>query len=176
MSSRWAFAAVALAACGGKATPASRSPVTAMPVPQIKVGECAVPERDGVMTATPDRVRDRRDLDGDGVDETLIADRALCQGENCYWNVFSRHGDDPCERFAGTVAGARLEAQPTGGSGGNAWADLRGYWLLGGDRLLIQTYQFHRGGYLLVDALVCRRVADDRVVCAETDERGADPS
>ena len=167
-----AAVAVALAACGGKSTPAARNPVTAMPVPQIKVGECAVPERDGVMSTAPDRVRDHRDLDGDGVDETLIADRGLCQGENCYWNVFSRHGDDPCDRFAGTVAGARLEAQPVA----NAWADLRGYWLLGGDRLLIQTYQFQRGGYVLTEALMCRRIDGDRVVCAETDDRGADPS
>lgn len=157
--------AAGLAACGGKGRPTPQGPAISHPVPQVKVGECAVPERDGVMSRAPERVRDHRDLDGDGVDETLVADRALCQGENCYWNVFSRHGDDPCERFAGTVAGARLEATPVA----NGWADLRGYWMLGGERLLIQTYQFHRGGYVLIDALVCRRIDGDRVVCIEGD-------
>lgn len=155
------------AGCGGAARrPPAGPDVSRLPTPTVKVGECARPEHDGAMTATPDRVRADRDLDGDGQPETVVADRALCQGDNCYWNVFVRDPAGACERFAGTLAGAALEpATPTGG----ALADVRGFWGLGGDRLLIQTYAFRRGGYLLIDAVLCRRVADDRVACAETD-------
>ncbi len=163
--------AVAAIGCGGAARKPPAGPdVSRLPVPTVKVGECARPERDGAMSAHPDRVRGDRDLDGDGQPETLIADRALCQGDNCYWNVFVRDPEGACERFAGTLAGAALEAIPTTGG---ALADVRGLWGLGGDRLLIQTYQFRRGGYQLSDAVLCRRVADDRVACAETDQVGA---
>jgi|JI10StandDraft_1071094.scaffolds.fasta_scaffold03247_21 hypothetical protein len=157
--------------CGGAAKKSPAGPdVSRLPTPTVKVGECARPEQDGVMSAQPDRRRADRDLDGDGQPETVIADRALCQGDNCYWNVFVRDPDGACERFAGTLAGAALE--PAAATGG-AMADVRTFWGLGGDRLLIHTYQFRRGGYLLVDAVLCRRVADDRVACAETDPASA---
>lgn len=163
--------ALGLVACGGPSRSARGPDVSRVPTPTVKVGECAEPERDGAVSAAPDRLRDRRDLDGDGVDETLVADRRLCQGDNCYWNVFVRPATDECARFAGTLAAARLEAASTTTHG---WADVRGYWTLGDDRMLIHTYQFHRGGYLLTDALLCRRIADDRIVCAEDDRRHDD--
>lgn len=169
-----ALLALALAAgCSGGARRAPRGPdVSRLPTPTVKVGECARPEQDGAMSASPERVHADRDLDGDGQPETVIKDQALCQGDNCYWNVFVRDPTGACERFAGTLAGTALES--SGGSPG-ALADVRSFWSLGGDRLLIHTYQFRRGGYLLTDALVCRRVADDRVVCAETAGDGGTP-
>ncbi|MBK7077226.1 MAG: hypothetical protein IPH44_33535 [Myxococcales bacterium] len=162
-----AAATVALAACASRARPAPRGPeVTRLPTPSVKVGECARPEHDGAMSAHPDRQRADRDLDGDGQPETVIADRQLCQGDNCYWNVFVRGAGDECERFAGVIAGAALEPGP---ASPGTWPEVRGLWGLGGDRLLIHSYQFRRGGYQLTEALLCRRVADDRVLCAETD-------
>ncbi|MBK9031974.1 MAG: hypothetical protein IPL61_11715 [Myxococcales bacterium] len=162
----------AVAACGGRA-PAPRGPeVTRLPTPSVKVGECARPDHDGALSAEPDRQRADRDLDGDGRPESVIADRRLCQGDNCYWNVFVRAEADGCERFAGVIAGAALEPGP---ATGGAWPDVRSYWSLGGDRLLIHTYQFRRGGYLLTDALLCRRVADDRILCAERERAAGAP-
>jgi hypothetical protein len=157
-----------VAGCAARQPPAASPRVERVPTPRVHVGDCATPDRDGVMSDRPDRRRADIDLDGDGQLESVVADRALCRGDNCYWNVFVRdHADhaDSCERFAGAIAGAALA--PTPGSG--RWPEVRGYWGLGGDRLLIQTYQWLRGGYVLTDALLCRRQTDDRIVCAETD-------
>lgn len=164
--------AVAAAACAGTRRAPAPPDVTRLPTPTIKVGECARPDADGAMSARPTPVRADRDLDGDGQPETVVADRALCQGDNCYWNVFVRDAAGGCERFAGTLAGEALEPVATGGRG---WVDVRGLWNLGGDRLLIQTYAFRRGGYQLTDALLCRRIADDRVACTESGEPAGEP-
>ena len=163
-----ALAIAAIAACGGRPRKPSAPPrVDRLPTPSVHVGECATPERDGVVSAHPDRQHADRDLDGDGRPETVIADRALCAADgNCYWNVFVRETTDGCERFAGAVAGIALEPAPPGTS---RWPDIRGYWSLGGARVLIHTYQFRRGGYLLTDALLCRRQDDDRLLCTESE-------
>ena len=159
--------ALALAGCPARARTAPAPPrVDRLPTPSVHVGECAAPERDGVVSDHPDRQRADRDLDGDGRAETVVADRALCVDGNCYWNVFVRDSADTCERFAGALAGAALEPTPPGAA---RWPDIRGYWSLGGARVLIHTYQFRRGGYLLTDALLCRREHDDRLLCAESD-------
>ena len=47
-------------------------------------------------------------------------------------------------------------------------SDVRGYWNLHGGRLLLQSYRFVRDGYQIVDALLCKRAADDRLDCADT--------
>lgn len=160
-----ALALIAIAACTGRAHRAPEPPrVDRLPTPSVHVGECAAPERDGVVSEHPDRQRADRDLDGDGRPETVVADRALCHAGNCYWNVFVRETADGCERFAGAIAGAALEPAPPGTT---RWPELRGYWSLGGPRVLIHTYQFRRGGYLLTEALLCRRQDDDRLLCAE---------
>lgn len=157
----------ALAACPARAARAPEPPrVERLPTPSVHVGECAAPERDGVVSERPDRVRADRDLDGDGRPETVVADRALCTDGNCYWNVFVREEPDGCERFAGAIAGTALEPQP----GAGRWPELRGYWNLGAPRVLIHTYQFRHGGYLLTDAVLCRRQDDDRLLCAESDQ------
>jgi hypothetical protein len=157
-----------IAGCAGRARTAPEPPrVDRLPTPSVHVGDCAAPERDGIVSEHPDRQRADRDLDGDGNPETVVADRALCVAEgNCYWNVFVRETADGCERFAGAVAGAVLEPAPPGTT---RWPDIRGYWSLGGARVLIHTYQFRRGGYLLTEALLCRRQDDDRLLCAESD-------
>lgn len=167
MSCRWALAAViAVAACGGRARPAPAPPrVDQLPVPSVHVGECATPERDGVVSERPRREAHPRDLDGDGVEETIVTDRALCTDGNCYWNVFVRDTPDGCERFAGALAGVALEPVP----GTARWPDIRTYWGLGGPRMLVHTYEFRRGGYLLTDVLLCRKQDDDRLLCTETE-------
>ncbi|MCA9675469.1 MAG: hypothetical protein H6709_22290 [Kofleriaceae bacterium] len=163
------------AGCGGKSRGAAHA--QPMPVPSIGVGECGQPESAGVLGDHPDLVHADRDLDGDGQPEVVVADRSMCSPEgNCYWNVFVRPpagAADTCQRFAGTLAGTALE--PTGGTGEDRYADLRGYWkLTGGGRVLLQEYRFRRGGYQVVDAIICRREGDDRLLCAEADD-GAEP-
>ena len=144
-----------------------------MPLPSIQVGACGQPGRDGVMSASPKADRADRDLDGDGVTEAIVVDRSMCTAEgNCYWNVFlspsttgERRGE--CARYAGTLAASALEAQSSRGEDG--LSDVRGYWNLHGGRLLLQSYRFVRGGYQLVDALVCRRGSDDKLECMDDD-------
>lgn len=158
-------AAVALG-CGSQ-RPAPRAPdPTRVPTPQVKIGECATPERDGVMSAAPQRQRHDTDLDGDGQPETVIADRALCDGDNCYWNVFVVDGAAGCQRFAGALAGATLERGP---AAAGQFAPVRAYWSLGGDRVLLHDYVFQRGGYQLAEVILCRRRGDDRLACADAE-------
>lgn len=143
-----------------------------MPLPSIQVGACGQPGRDGVMSTTPSTDRADRDLDGDGVAEAIVVDRSMCTAEgNCYWNVFlSPHSGTTgaCARYAGTFAAAALE--PLSSRGDDGLNDVRGYWNLHGGRLLLQSYRFVRGGYQLVEALVCRRGSDDKLECMD-DER-----
>jgi hypothetical protein len=159
--------ALAVAACGPRAKPAGTTPRAAqMPVPTVQVGACAEPDRDGVVSQRPDLRHADRDLDGDGQSETIVADRALCTPEgNCYWNVFV-HPPGGCPRYAGTLAGERLE--PLAARGDDHFLDVRGYWqLTSKDRFLVEEYRFVRGGYLSQGALVCRREDDDRLQCSE---------
>lgn len=159
---------LALAGCpgGGRAKPPTTPEVTALPPPTIKVGDCGLPERDGVMSATPTLVHADRDLDGDGRAEPVVADKAMCSGDgNCYWNVFLVPADGGCARFAGALAGAYLEPHAAGPGG--VPAPVRAYWTLSPPRLLMQEYEFRRGGYVLVETLMCTRADDDRLRCTE---------
>jgi hypothetical protein len=157
----------AAAACSRTKTPATTA--VRMPTPSLQVGACGEPGRDGVMSATPRLDRADRDLDGDGVPEAIVVDRALCTAEgNCYWNVFvaPRGTSDECARYAGTFEGSALETMPTKGDDG--MSDVRGYWNLHGGRLLLQSYRFLRDGYQIVEVLLCKRATDDRLDCADT--------
>jgi len=139
-----------------------------MPTPSIQVGACGEPGRDGVMGPSPKAERADRDLNGDGAIESIVVDRAMCTPEgNCYWNVFvaPRAGSQECSRYAGTFAGAALE--PLGSKGDDNMSDVRGYWNLHGGRLLLQSYRFARGGYQIVDALLCKRGGDDKLECMD---------
>lgn len=141
-----------------------------VPTPSVQVGACGEPGRDGVMSTSPRVDRADRDLDGDGTPESIVVDRAMCTGEgNCYWNVFSppAAGSQECARYAGTFAGAALEPLPA--KGDDNMSDVRGYWNLHGGRLLLQSYRFVRGGYQLVDALLCKRAADDKLDCSDSE-------
>lgn len=156
---------VLVAACGGKK--AATTP-RAMPSPSVQVGACGVPGRDGVMGASPKIDRADRDLDGDGVSESIVVDRTLCTAEgNCYWNVFLAppQGSGECARYAGTFAGAALE--PLASRGDDNMTDVRGYWNLHGGRLLLQSYRFARGGYEITEALLCKRDRDDKLECMD---------
>lgn len=161
------LAVLALGACG------RRHPVTApgqpLPVaPALPDGACADPERDGVVSERPALKRADQDLDGDRTPEVVVADRALCTAEgNCHWNLFRRQ--DGCYRYLGTVAAARMQRVPRRGEDG--LFGLRTWWNLTGDgRLLLQEYGYRRGGYRVVEVLLCRQADDDRVLCAEGGE------
>ena len=162
---RWIWVVVAIVACGGKNRVSSPRD---MPSPTIQVGACGEPGRDGVMGKSPRVEHADRDLDGDGVKEAIVVDRALCTSEgNCYWNVFlaPKAGTRDCSRYAGTFAGQALE--PLASKGEDNMSDVRGYWNLHGGRLSLESYRFVRGGYQLVDALVCKRDHDDKLECMD---------
>lgn len=164
---RWALLVIAASACGAKARPPAPPPRSAtMPVPTVQVGACAEPDRDGVVSPRPDLKHADRDLDGDGSPEAITADRTMCTAEgNCYWNVFVRAAGQ-CPRYAGTLAGSRLE--PLATRGDDHFLDVRGYWsLTSGGRFLVEEYRFVRGGYQSQGALLCRREDDDRLQCSE---------
>lgn len=134
----------------------------------VQIGSCAAPERDGVISGAPRLDRADRDLNGDGVAEIIVVDRTLCTAEgNCSWNVFLVPSGGDCPRYAGTFAGSALEVLAT--KGDDSMADVRGYWNLQGGRLLLQSYRFARGGYRIVDALLCKRGGDDKLDCADTE-------
>jgi hypothetical protein len=153
----------ALAACAHAAARGPASTQTMAPS-SVELGTCADPTRDGVVSEHPHIERADRDLDGDGVAEIVTVDRARCTGDrNCYWNVFVK--SDACARYVGTFAAAALETLASKGDGGAS--DVRAYWNQSGDRVLLQTYRFVRGGYQLVDVLQCKRAADDRLECAD---------
>jgi len=158
---------LALAAC--HRAPRATSP-RVIPTPSVQVGACGEPGRDGVMGEAPTLDRADRDLNGDGTVEAIVVDRSMCTAEgNCYWNVFLAppRGSQECSRYAGTFSAAALE--PLAAKGDDNMSDVRGYWNLHGGRLLLQSYRFVRGGYQLVDALLCKRAADDRLDCTDTD-------
>lgn len=167
LASSLAIAGAALGGCGPRR--GASAPRT-IPTPSVQVGACAEPGRDGVMSARPRVDRADRDLDGDGTVETIVVDRAMCTADgNCYWNVFRPPGAEAaaCARYAGTFAGSALE--PLTARGDDNMQDVRGYWTLHGGRLLLQSYRFVRGGYQLVDALLCRRAGDDRLDCTDAE-------
>jgi hypothetical protein len=135
-------------------------------VPEASIGRCADPERGGVLGASPDLHRADRDLDGDKVAETVVADRSLCTREgNCYWNIYVRDPGAGCQRYVGTIAASVIDRLARRGDDG--FRDLRGWWRLTGDsRVLLQEYRYHHGGYRVMDAMVCRQEGDDRLLCA----------
>ena len=158
-------AAVLAAACGGGPRAKKLRPST------VHVGACAEPERDGVLSERPKLRRANRDLDGDRVAETVVADVRLCSSEgNCYWNIFTDDDRSGCQRYVGTVAAAAIDRLPARGEDG--FFDLRGWWRFSrGNRMLMQEYRFRQGGYRVVDALLCREQGDDRLLCATEDRR-----
>jgi len=165
MHRSWIVLVVVLAACHREPRATTPRPV---PKSAMQVGSCATPGRDGVMSAAPKVERADRDLNGDGAVEPFVVDRTLCTAEgNCYWNVFMvPAGSSDCTRYAGTFEGGALETLAT--KGDDNMADVRGYWNLHGGRLLLQSYRFLRGGYRIIDALLCKR-AGDKLDCADAE-------
>jgi hypothetical protein len=158
--------ALVAAACGGRRA----APTGPAPASSVRIGDCADPARDGVLGASPALERADLDLDGDQVAEAVATDRNLCSEQgNCHWNLFARQGQG-CYRYLGTVAAAAIE--PLADRGERGFLDLRGWWRFkDGDRVLMQHYRFRRGGYHVVEAMVCREI-DDRLLCAEEAEPG----
>lgn len=153
-------------ACGSKAAPARTTPSgPAMPVPTVRIGDCADPATDGVIGDAPQLRRADRDLNGDEVSEAVVADRTMCTEEgNCHWNVFVVDATAGCTRYAGTIAAAAIESLADRGEDG--FYALRGWWSFGGgERMLMQEYQFRHGGYHVRDAVMCRQLNGDRLIC-----------
>lgn len=159
-----ALAAGALAAC----THPHRVAAPAPPPSSVQVGACGQPGHDGVMGASPRIGRADRNLDGDGKPEPIVVDRSLCTPEgNCHWNVFRQASGQGCPRYVGTFDGAALETLAS--KGDDNMRDVRAYWKQAGGRMLLQSYRFTRGGYAITDVLQCKRAADDRLECADTE-------
>jgi hypothetical protein len=169
MISRW-YSAPALGAlavlwgCGG-APPPARGPGQ-LPPASVRVGDCADPARDGVISEPPRLEHDDHDLDGDAVKEVVTVDRRLCTPEgNCYWNLFAGRAEGGCHRYLGTIEAGWFQRLRDRGEDG--YHDLRAWWRFSADRSLVQQYRFRAGGYQVVDALICRRVPDGQTLCAE---------
>jgi hypothetical protein len=151
----------ALVACGGKPKPVK---ITAA---NVFVGDCVDPQAAGVLSPSPNLRAAHQDLNGDGNEELVFADEALCRNGNCYWNLFAR--SEGCHRYIGTVAGATLEVLSYQADAG--FYALRGWWKMSsGGRQLVQNYRFRAGGYQLTDVLVCRQSGDDRLLCAAEEQ------
>ena len=153
-------------ACPGQRAKPPTLPAGAAGPATVKIGDCADPGADGVVSGAISPRRADRDLDDDGRSEVVVADRSICGGEgNCYWNLFAG-SDGGCRRYLGTIAGLGIERM--GERGDEGFRDLRGWWkMAGGGRFLVQQYRFRQGGYRLVEVLVCRRTEGDRLLCAE---------
>lgn len=152
--------------CTGKTRGVGAAEPRLLPVSgDVRVGECADPAAQGVFGDAPALQHADRDLDGDGIDEVVVADRNLCTADsNCHWNIYRTQGE--CHRYVGTISAASIQRLARRGEAG--FFGLRGWWnLTGGRRMLMQEFAFQRGGYRLVDALLCRHVEDDRIVCEE---------
>jgi len=157
--------AVAITAGCGGARRVERRPGQAPPA-SVRIGDCADPGRDGVIGGDPRLDHADRDLDGDATAEPVTVDRRLCTAENnCFWNIFAGRAEAGCHRYLGTIEASRIEFLRDRGEDG--FHDLRAWWRFGGERMLVQQYRFRAGGYRVVDAMVCRRQADDRLLCAE---------
>lgn len=160
------FATLVAGGCGSKSASGRTTPApSAMQIPTVQIGDCADPERDGVIGGAPELRRADRDLNGDDVVEAVVADRTLCTEEgNCHWNVFVGDAEAGCSRYAGTIAAAAIESLQDRGEGG--FYAIRGWWSYhGGQRMLMQEYQFRHGGYHIRDAVMCRQVGGDRLIC-----------
>lgn len=159
---RAALLCLATAFLGG--CPSShRTPPPRAPASTVRVGECADPQRDGTLSPDPDLQRADRDLDGDGTDEVVVADRRLCREGNCHWNLFAvTRGNAACHRYLGTVAGAAIEVGEVGEAG---FPELRGWWKFDEQRALLQVYQYSGAGYRLMETLLCRQGGGDGVQC-----------
>lgn len=162
--------AIAVCALIASAAACTRGlPDTAEPAPppaEAVPAGCADPERDGVVSDDPDLERADRDLNGDGRDEIVVADRALCTPEdNCHWNLFAAQRRE-CPRFLGTVSGVAIEE--AGEVGEDGFPHLRGWWQLADEgRMLMQAYIFRDGRYRIEEAVPCAAGADGRIICGE---------
>ena len=159
-------AALGLAVLLAAASCARTRAVHPQPVASARVGQCADPERGGVMGSRPRLARADRDLDGDDRPEVVVADRSMCTAHgNCYWNLYSQDRSAGCQRYLGTIAASVIDRLTRRGDEG--FHDLRGWWQLSADsRVLLQEYRYHQGGYRVDEAMVCRQEGDDRLLCA----------
>jgi hypothetical protein len=125
-----------------------------------------------VVSSRVSQRRADRDLDGDDLPEVVTADANICTRQgNCYWNLFAGTAVEGCRRYLGTIEAAGIER--LGERGDDGFYDLRGWWKLAGERrFLLQQYRFRKGGYRIVDALICRQEQDDRLLCAEDGRQG----
>lgn len=163
--------AASLSSCGAKAQPATLPSHRNVPAPKVAVGACAALS-DGVSSAHPQPVHADRDLNNDGSQEVVVADRALCDSAgNCHWNLFEGAPSQAgCQRYLGTFSGQALQVVANPVDRPIGWVRMRAFWQLGGQRVLVQEYAMAADGYRLVDALLCRRNGA-QLACTEAEAR-----
>lgn len=166
--------AASLGGCGSKAQSATLPSRRNVPAPKVAVGACAAVS-DGVSSAHPQPVHADRDLNNDGAQEVVVADRALCDSAgNCHWNLFEGAPSAAgCQRYLGTFSGQALQVVANPPERPIGWVRMRAFWQLGGQRVLVQEYAMAADGYRLVDALLCRRDGA-QLACTEAESRVAE--
>ena len=61
----------------------------------------------------------------------------------------------------------KVAKSSSGSSTGAPLSSIRAWYKLGaGRRVLVEEYRFGRGGYRVIEAFLCRRESDDRLICA----------
>ena len=94
------------------------------------------------------------DLDHDGNKEVALADKALCQNENCYWNLY-RIEEENCHVYLGAVSGSAFDVEEPHHVG-KGFSALRTRWSLkNGSRVFLQKYVFEEDVYQLRQAAIC---------------------
>jgi hypothetical protein len=152
--------AFAVTACGGAPRPVSTRPV------DPSIGLCVDPDTRGRLSAQPIEKRFDKDLNGDGVLERVAADENLCVGlGNCAWNLYALTDKNAtrCWRYLGTIDGKAISELRSQGEEG--YADLRGFWELAEDRMLVHEYRYRRGAYELVETLTCTQSRGQALDC-----------
>lgn len=113
-------------------------------------------------------VEARRDVDGDGAEDVVIADRRMCdERNNCQWQLYrgglpaSGDGGAGCPQFAGAVDGQALAVVDND----EKPRRLQGIWRLEADRVLRHEYRLIAGIYQLTSVSMCR-IEAERVICS----------
>ena len=123
----------------------------------------------GVGDVTADgRAQERHADVGERPEERLLARAVALFADHRRIGVLL-HDDVLAVELFERLEGATLEPMTTRGE--DHMVDVRSYWHLHGDRVLVQSYRFARGGYRLVDALVCKRAGDDKLECADAEHQ-----
>lgn len=147
-----------------------QGPVTEHPVAKQAQEACIEHVKDaGVWSDLGDPARHKRmvlDLNHDGKREVALADKKLCQQDNCYWNLYQIENDG-CTRYLGVVSGADFDIDGPERSG-KGFGSLQTRWVMSDSpRVFLQKYVFDKTEYQLRQATLCLVDADGNHLCEE---------